>query len=45
MYGISDPEFKLSLVPTLMTIGYAPIREEDLISRRITVKCKPVDGM
>lgn len=43
MFGAPDPEGVLARTPTTLTIGYTPLNEEDLISRKITVLCEPVD--
>jgi hypothetical protein len=37
----ADPEATLASMPTVATIGFEPLREEDLLPRRLSVVCQP----
>lgn len=42
MFAASDPEAALSTRATQLVVGYDPLREEDLLTRRLRVTCRPL---
>lgn len=42
MFVADDPEAALSTRATQLVVGYDPLRQEDLLSRRLRVTCRPL---